>query len=534
VRTVYESSVDGKTWSVISEAGTINPMLVGALDVLLHTQLTARYVRVRHVLVEGATAKVFVWEISAWGVDGKYGTLPPPTPNLLSFKKLFGVNGIWGWGTNQYSSSLSTGKGADRYAAVASHGRDYHNWNWDVTDPDNYPRYDQMVAPGSLDYGVIPGHSSKLAFDWLNWDNEYTAWKKSGLEVQVSLQFTEKMFPREVFNRLSMAAYRYGYAFASHFGSLNGTGDVKAIELGNEPWDYPAYLYNKLYRRLAKGIKDADPNMLMLPAAFESLGAFMQRIDRRSIGKIDALNVHSYSWLQTNRGRTGIYPEHKMSTLHTVNSYIRFRDAMAPGLPIFLTEWGWDSAGGGETCAPPAGKTGDFPECVSEAAQAAYAIRGALVLARKGLSRLTWFFYGNTVQTASSWDTLRVFSRSGLTSSSVANHQDKQSMRALQGFMGVLGDTHFLSIINEDEQSYVYVLGVNGVPTHIVAWRPIDADDASTSSVTFSVLAAGASPHPKQAQFLGLSALVDAELPSVVGNSWTMTLSAFPVVVALE
>ena len=107
-------------------------------------------------------------------------------------------------------------------------------------------------------------------------------------------------------------------------------------------------------------------------------------------------------------------------------------------------------------------------------------------------------------------------------------------MRALQGFMGVLGDTQFLSIINEDEQSYVYVLGVNGVPTHIVAWRPIDADDASTSSVTFSVLAAGASPRPKQAQFLGLSALVDAELPSVVGNSWTMTLSAFPVVVALE
>ena len=174
---------------------------------------------------------------------------------------------------------------------------------------------------------------------------------------------------------------------------------------------------------------------------------------------------------------------------------IRFRDANTPNLPIYLTEWGWDSAGGGEDCNPPPGRStdGPFPECVSEDAQALYAIRGALVLARKGLSRLTWYFYGNTQTTLSSWDTSKgVFSRSGLASSSTAGFQNKKALYALEDFMSLLGDTHFLSIIREDHEAYVYVLGLNAsYPTHIVAWRPVSVNDTSTTTITLNLLNTG-------------------------------------------
>jgi hypothetical protein len=45
---------------------------------------------------------------------------------------------------------------------------------------------------------------------------------------------------------------------------------------------------------------------------------------------LDALNVHAYSWLETTAGKSGIYPEHKLSSLHGLNAWIRFRDAVAP------------------------------------------------------------------------------------------------------------------------------------------------------------------------------------------------------------
>ena len=62
-----------------------------------------------------------------------------------------------------------------RFGNMSSHARNYHNWKWDSADPNIAPSYDEMVARGSTNFGVIPGHSSASAKDWLNWDNEYTA-----------------------------------------------------------------------------------------------------------------------------------------------------------------------------------------------------------------------------------------------------------------------------------------------------------------------------------------------------------------------
>jgi hypothetical protein len=109
---------------------------------------------------------------------------------------------------------------------------------------------------------------------------------------------------------------------------------------------------------MAQGIKDADPTMAILPGTFASLTDLIAQINSNHIKLLDALNVHAYSWIQTPAGNSGIHPEHVMSTLHAVNSFLRFRDAVAPGLLVYLTEWGWDSAGGGEDCNPPPDRAG--------------------------------------------------------------------------------------------------------------------------------------------------------------------------------
>jgi serine/threonine-protein kinase ATR len=104
--------------------------------------------------------------------------------------------------------------------------------------------------------------------------------------------------------------------------------------------------------------------------------------------KLDALNTHTYSLAYDAAGvRRGVHPEAPDSSFNAVNNLIRWRDANAPGTPVWVTEWGWDAARPTETC-------GTSTECVSQQAQAAYAIRGLSLLARKGVAATHWFFYG--------------------------------------------------------------------------------------------------------------------------------------------
>jgi len=161
-------------------------------------------------------------------------------------------------------------------------------------------------------------------------------------------------------------------------------------------------------------------------------------------------------------------------------------------------------------------------------------VRGALVLARKGLSRLTWYFYANTVQTLQSWDAAKsLFARSGLTSSSAANFQNKLSLYALRLMVGTLGTNHFYSVIQETDDAYVYLLSNDQqAVTHVVAWRPIDADDSSSASVSFPLVGRNAVSAWK----LGVATYTSAALPVVNTNTgiWTMTITSLPTVVALD
>ena len=160
------------------------------------------------------------------------------------------------------------GWGPRRYNKFASHGRNYHNWHWDVTDPDTPPHFEEMSL----------GRGTEAQW-WLDWDWEYGGWQAAGLEVQVSLQFISSQFSRESFDAPYESAYNYGFAFASHFGPTRGTGDVDSIEVGNEPWmsghGYPdPAFYRDILLGMARGVKDADPAMKVFPATFTKEDTF--------------------------------------------------------------------------------------------------------------------------------------------------------------------------------------------------------------------------------------------------------------------
>ncbi|MEO1076172.1 MAG: discoidin domain-containing protein [Bacteroidota bacterium] len=511
--TDYQTSNDGATWTTV---GSVDPTTNNVITTTLAVPVQARYLRVRHTMAEQDWAKGYVWEVDAYDQWGKFGapqTFAGPTTQTLG--DLLGINGVWGWGTNGYSDLLPAGEGPDRYTPVASHARTYHNMDWDVTDPDNPPDFSNMATSGTP------------AKWWLDWDREYGDWQTAGLDVRTTIQFTN--FPASWWNTPYASAQTYGDAFADHFGPTNGTGDVSAMEIGNEPWtQWPAATYRDVLRGMASAAKAADPAMTVLPAAFQAYapeqpGDYYKnylgvRVTAAEAPYLDALNAHLYSFTEDATGtRVATYPEDPASEIYAIRNMARWRDANMPGTPIHVTEWGWDSGGVGESCT--------FGECVSEVAQARYGVRGAIILAREGAEVLTWYFYANTPGGT-------LFTRSGLTGSSATGFAPKRAYVALQAFQATLGNRHLVDIVREDGTAYAYLLGeADGTPTHLIAWRPIDGDDNTTVATGLSVNAV-----PDSAWILdGVSATGEtATVPAASGSAWTLDLGAVPLVVAFD
>lgn len=515
--TTLLGSSDGQHWLPLA---SLDPNALSQVTTRLPAPMNLRYLQVRHQVKEINWAKVYVWELQAYDQYGPYGAPPPPRVHPRTMAELLGVNGIWGWGTNQYSDGLGPHRGPRLYARVASHARNYHNMHWDVTDPDHVPDYDAMAA----------GQGTEAQW-WLNWDREYGAWVQAGLQVEASIQFTERFFPPEVWDDPYLAGYNYGYAFARHFGPTHGVGHVAVMEVGNEPWHYSAAFYRQVLRGMAQGAKAADPAMIVLPAAFQadtpeapdaSAGNYLgARVTAEEAPYLDGLNAHLYSFTYRPDGvRIAVPPEHPESGMHALRNILRFRDANMPGKPVYVTEWGWDSTGAGERCRAS--------ECVSAEAQALYAVRGALMLAREGVERLSWYFYANDKHC----DTL--FCRSGLTGSVNTDFAPKPSFIALEALINTLGDRHFVGVLREDETAWVYLLGdADGTPTHLVAWRPVAAEDTGVVTITLPV-----NGIPGRAWRLsGASAqgepAATPDLDPATGD-WILPLTATPLVVTLE
>lgn len=450
-------SKDGKTWQPIA---TLQPNALHSAWSSAPKPEMVQHLRFEFEIVDRDWAKAFLWEIKVYDQYAYFGAPPAPTVAKQSIAQTMGINGIWGWGNTTQSDLLDPQQGAARYVPIASHARNYHEMNWDTPDPDIKPNYLQMKQGRGT--AVQP---------WLNWDKEYEAWKKAGMDVQVSIQFTNKSQPMSQWDNPQQAAYQYGLAFAQHFGKTYGNGLVSAAEVGNEPWDYPADFYRAVLRGMAAGLKQGDPQITVLPCALQAAEPKNERGDLKNYtgsritpqeaALIDVLNVHYYAHSADQEGiQRGVYPEHPLSAMRAVFNDIRFRNQNMPQKPIWVSEWGWDSDGGQENCT--------HSVCVTEQAQAVYAVRGLFWFNRLGVERMTWYFYANTEGGSS------LFTRSGLTASKEHNFEHKQAYTALADVKQKMGDTRFLKIIQEDT-IYAYLFGKKDeTPTHIVAWLPID------------------------------------------------------------
>ncbi|MEO1263807.1 MAG: hypothetical protein AAFZ15_33675, partial [Bacteroidota bacterium] len=366
------------------------------------------------------------------------------------------------------------------------------------------------------------------AKDWVNWDLEYNDWKKTGFDIQASLQFYR--FKHEEWKTPEQSAFNYAAAFASHFGSREGNGLICTIEAGNEPWEYPADIYQKILKGTVKGVKTTDPDIEVFPCALQAADPEMEktpifknyigaRINADMAGQLDGVNSHVYSYVTGLDGkRKAVHPEHPLSTFWEINNMIRWRDQNMPGKKIYLSEWGWDHDGGGEDC------THDV--CVSEKAAAAYAIRGVLIAARLGIERTTWYFHNNVKGPSS------LYMRSGLLSSADAGFQKKKSFIGLQSLINHLGDSYFLKIIKEDENGWIYLFGDKfGQPTQVIGWLPISGDSQKETLV-----------HIDLNHKVKNSILLDADspmgtkmpLPEKKPTGYMLKLSAQPTIFQLD
>ena len=459
-------SNDKKEWK---EVANLNPEGLQSLMVNVSPVVNAQYLKIYYELDPKEWNKIYLWEVAAYDEYGMFGPMPKAQASNVTVEELLGVNGIWGWGTNQYSEDIPAGQGTLLYKPVANHARNYHDMKWDVKDPDNAPDYVKMAA----------GKGTEMQW-WLNWDKEYRHWVKTGFNVQATVQIHN--FNETEWNKPFESGLEYGSRFAKHFGVSNGNGLICTFEAGNEPWKYSADVYKDILYGMAKGVKSVDPVMEVFPCALQAADPSMEntdifknymgaRLTEREAAFLDGINIHCYSYIMNPDGnRSAVHPEHPNTSFREMLNAIRFRDKNMPGKKIYLSEWGWDNTGGGEAC------THDV--CVSEDAGAVYAVRAALMVQRLGIDRATWYFYANVDKTSS------LYSRSGYTSTNMTGFRKKKVYYAVESLIERCGPAYFLKTLKEDDDAWVYLLGdKEGKPTHIAAWRPVDVEDNTTMQI---------------------------------------------------
>jgi|AntRauTorckE6833_2_1112554.scaffolds.fasta_scaffold04446_2 hypothetical protein len=410
-----------------------------------------RYIKLRYQLNMVDYAKAFLWEVKAYDRHGPYGPAPLFKPRNKALKNTMGINTFWGWGRDSHAGELPAHQGPGQFSGFMRHVRYYHNLDWDIAKPGDTPDYTKM--PGSLNQ------------PWLDWDREYLPVWKQGFSIQATLQIPHNFPPEEWGDSTYQAAYRYGKAFADYF-SNHHQNLVEAVEIGNEPWQWGPDFYRSYFEGMAQAIKTTAPQIKVLPCALSAdkqqpglnnyAGEWLRASDRRLL---DGINTHLYSYTNNAAGeRVAVHPEHPASEMRGILNVLRFRNQNLPDKEVHVTEWGWDSSSESTGCT--------HPVCVSEEAQAAYALRGMLWLYRMGVDKMHWFFFSDEDKAS------HRFTRSGLLSAPEKGLQPKASYHVLKKTMASLGNA-IIYDVEENEDYYVYYFRQeNKQPSHAVVWIP--------------------------------------------------------------
>ncbi len=287
--------------------------------------------------------------------------------------------------------------------------RDYTQWGW--FEPAN----NQLVftnVMGMYDFDRYYGQYDEHGIDVLMCIQRCPKWISSNPDHASFSGFA----PSGEASGLSPEDYReaaeFYYQVAARYGSVThpsenllttdkktGLGIVDAIEVmneadGDEGWgnyitiEQYAALLNAVYDgdqgRLGPGygVKAADPNMPVsitgVAYGLESIKAITAAAGR---APYDIINIHHYCFVFDTRWnkRISVAPEWG-GLVELLRDTVAWRDENAPGKPIWLTEFGWDSDP--EACS----------EAVTEQEAANYLIRSMILAKEAGADKAFWFY----------------------------------------------------------------------------------------------------------------------------------------------
>jgi hypothetical protein len=199
--------------------------------------------------------------------------------------------------------------------------------------------------------------------------------------------------------------------FVKKFAAHNRTvGAVAGYEVWNEPdessfW-HPqpdAAKYTALLKAAYAGIKAGDPSAVVVngPTTGNNYAWLQQLYADGAGGSFDAVAVHTDTAC-LDRGPDAFYrdPGGQLAQ-YTFLGYRSMHDVMSAngdgGKPIWMSELGWSSTGGGPTSCSRGQWTGQKPSGVTEAAQAQYLTQAYACLANDPyVTKADWFTMRDT------------------------------------------------------------------------------------------------------------------------------------------
>ena len=310
---------------------------------------------------------------------------------------------------------------SDLYQPVCGLVRDYHPVEWDLgKDSAELPKF-------------------PLAKNGVDWNQVYGSWRAKDWNIDVCLMF--ESLKQADWKNLETDAMAYGQAFAHEFGPSGKRKLVDSVEIGNEPGKWSDVDYTRMFKAMAAGVRAGDPKLKIVTCNLTTgkSGDYEKSVDcvAGCPELFDVLNVHSYAQLEGWPTWRRSFPEDPKLPhyLQDVEALCKWRDAHAPGKPVWLTEFGYDSS----TKSPE--PTGDFAKWigVNDTQQAQWLVRSLLVFSAMPVQRAYIFYFNDEDQPG-------LHASAGIT----RHFQPKPSYYALTHLQRVLGGYHFQTIVTNE------------------------------------------------------------------------------------
>ncbi len=457
-------SKDKSNWI---EVAKLNPMATTFISEVINPEMLVRYVKVRFTLKSRKYQKAKLHEFVVYDKYGPFGKPKKHKPAKKTYGESFGLNTIWGWGYSVPSPKLTGETGSVLFSKVAKLARNYHGLSWDIEKPGQNPNYKDME--------MGKGTQAK---SWVNWHSEYNTWKDNGFIIDACIMINNQHFNDSLWKNTVNEAYDFGNYFGSYFSKKNKL--ISIFEIGNEPWEYSKPVYRDILKGMSRGIDESSTDAIILPCATQSfarvneLGNYISMyVNKENSMNISGLNTHIYSYTNDfDGGKVAINPEDRRSEVWSVVNMQKFSDVNLNSIPVYVTEYGYDSHGGGDDCT--------HSVCISVLERAIYGVRMSLILYRLGVEEFYWYYFANV-------DYISIMhNRAGLLSSYSKGFTKKDAFNSFEILQSELGDYYFHDIIYEGDDAWIYSYSDgSGEVKRIVAWRPTADNHQTTTWIEF-------------------------------------------------